>query len=145
LESNQRGLDSALRRIASLLDALEARGFPVERILLAGFSQGACLALEYVCRDARRYGGVVGFSGGLIGPNGLERGYDGSLERTSILLGCSDVDPYIPLARVRHTEQIMMALGADVDLQVYPGWGHAVHSDGIGRMREMLCAMVPET
>ena len=99
MEQNEPHLSSALARLASLLGDVARAGIPAERVVLAGFSQGACLASEFVARHAQRYGGLLVFSGGLIGPPGTPRAYEGTLAGTPVFLGCSDVDPHIPLAR----------------------------------------------
>ena len=141
LEANQPWLDSALEMVGAVLGRLEAAGFDSSRVLLLGFSQGACLALEYAARNARRYGGVVGLSGGLIGPDGTPRDYAGSLDGTPVFLGCSDVDPHIPEPRVRHSADVLARLGADVDMRLYPGMGHTVNQDELNRVQEMLGAL----
>lgn len=141
LEANQPWLDSALEMVGAVLGRLEAAGFASSRVLLLGFSQGACLALEYAARNARRYGGVVGLSGGLIGPDGTPRDYAGSLDGTPVFLGCSDVDPHIPEPRVRHSADVLARLGADVDMRLYPGMGHTVNQDELDRVQEMLDAL----
>src|SRR5438876_3382599 len=114
LSSNEPWLSSALSVIASLFEQVVEAGIPSERTILLGFSQGACLSLEFVARNARRYGGVVGLSGGLIGPDGTPRNYAGWLEGTPIFLGCSDVDFHIPKARVHHTAEVLRRLGGNV-------------------------------
>lgn len=128
---NEPGLSSALAVVASLLARVESAGIPIERTMLLGFSQGACLALEFAARNARRYGGVVGLSGGLIGPDGTPRDYPGSLDNTPVFLGCSDVDPHIPKARVQHSADVLRRLGGDVTERIYPGMGHTVNGDEI--------------
>src|SRR4051812_11244765 len=110
LEMNQPYLDSALRRLQTLVDDLLQRGVPSERIVLGGFSQGACLTTEFAARNPRRYGGVLGLSGGLIGPPGTPRNYPGDLAGTPVLLGCSDVDQHIPWPRVEETAQVLQAM-----------------------------------
>jgi predicted esterase len=122
--------------------SLEEEGVPAERTMLLGFSQGACLALEYSARQPRRYGGVVGLSGGLIGADVMQNNYAGDFADTPVLLGCSDVDPHIPVKRVRETSAIFRAMGAGVDLRLYPNFGHSVNEDEIGRAKEMLDAIV---
>src|SRR5690606_15476123 len=96
-------LSSALARVGEVVAEVEAAGIAPERIFLGGFSQGACLASEFVARNARRYGGLLVFSGGLIGPAGTPRDYPGSLDGTPVFIGCSDIDPHIPLERVKET------------------------------------------
>jgi predicted esterase len=97
--------------------------------------------LEFAARNARRYGGVVGLSGGLIGPDGTPRDYAGSLEGTPIFLGCSDVDPHIPKERVHHTTEVLQRLGGEVTERLYPGLGHTVNHDEIKFVREMAAAL----
>ena len=141
LASNEPALSSALALLDTLLTRLSAAGMPAERTILLGFSQGACLALEYVARHARRYGGVVGWSGGLIGPDGMPRNYQGSLDGTPVFLGCSDRDPYIPLARVDLTAQVLRRLGGAVTERIYAGLGHSVNQDEIDAVRAMMAAV----
>ena len=135
---NEPFLSSALQMLDRLLERLGIEGFPPERIVLLGFSQGACLALEYAARRARRYGGMVGLSGGLIGPEGTPRDYAGSLAGTSVFLGCSDIDPHIPLARVHETAGVLRALGGTVTERIYPGMGHGINEDEIKHVRSLL-------
>ena len=99
--------------------------------MLLGFSQGACLVLEYAARNARRYGGIAGLSGGLVGPDGTPRDYAGSLDGTPVFLGCSDVDFHIPKARVLHTAEVLEKLGAQVTTRLYPNMDHTVNADEI--------------
>jgi predicted esterase len=141
LESNEPWLTSALGRIQALLEHVQAAGIPSEKIFLLGFSQGACLSLEYAARNARRYGGVVGFSGGLIGPDGTPRDYPGSLDGTPIFLGCSDVDFHIPKQRVIETSEVLERLGGSVEMRLYAGMGHLVNQDEIGYVKELLAAI----
>jgi predicted esterase len=138
LEQNEPGLSSALRAVADTLHRIEEAGIPAERTVLLGFSQGACLAVEFAARNARRYGGVVGLSGGLIGPDGTLRDYDGSLEGTPVILGCSDTDPHIPLARVHKSKEVLTQLGGAVTERIYPGMPHAVNQDEIELIKSML-------
>jgi phospholipase/carboxylesterase len=138
IESNQPWLDSALARIDALVAYLGEAGVPPERVFLLGFSQGACLALEYAARNARRYGGVVGLSGGLIGPDGMERHDTGTLAGTPVFLGCSDVDFHIPKERVLSAAEALRGLGGDVEARLYPGMGHTVNQDELAYVRRML-------
>ena len=141
LAQNEPWLSSALKKVGSVLAQVAAMGIPAERTVLLGFSQGACLALEYIARNAQRYGGVVGLSGGLIGPDGTPRDYSGSLSGTSIFLGCSDIDPHIPAARVRETAEALERLGADVTMRLYPGLGHTVNQDEVDAVNRILAAV----
>lgn len=135
---NEPYLSSALRTVADLVARLEASGIPAERIALLGFSQGACLALESAARNARHYGGLIGFSGGLIGPPGTDFSYPGSLDGTPVFLGCSDVDPHIPKERVEETAAALSDLGAAVDMRLYPGMGHTVNRDELDAAKALL-------
>jgi predicted esterase len=138
LEANQPNLTSALGRIESLVADLLASGVPSGRIALLGFSQGACLTLEYTARYPRRYGAVIGFTGGLIGPPGTPRDYVGSLEGTPVLLGTSDPDPHVPFARVRETQEVLTRMGAAVELRRYPGMPHTINRDELDAARSLL-------
>jgi predicted esterase len=141
IERNEPYLSSALGAVGDLLAWLEQNGVPAERIVLGGFSQGACLALEFAARNARRYGALLGFSGGLIGPDGAPRGYAGSLSGTPVFLGCSDVDMHIPRRRVEESATVLDALGADVTARLYQGMGHTINDDEITRAREILASI----
>lgn len=135
LASNEPWLTSALETVSMALARVAAAGISPERTMLLGFSQGACLMLEYVARHARRYGGIAGLSGGLIGPEGTPRGYAGSLAGTPVFLGCSDVDPHVPARRVEETAEVLRRLGADVTMRLYPGMGHTVNDDELEAVR----------
>lgn len=140
MEQNEPYLTSALNLISVLIDGFRHEGLSPERVGLLGFSQGACLSLEYAARHARRYAAVVGLSGGVIGPPGTPRNYSGSLEQTPIFLGCSDVDPHIPVERVHETAAVFRQLHGDVDARIYPGMGHLVNEDEILAVRALLSA-----
>lgn len=143
VERNEPWLSSGLGVVATVLGQLEAQGIPAERTVLLGFSQGACLALEFAARNARRYGAVVGLSGGLIGPDGTARDYPGSLDGTPVLLGCSDVDSHIPKPRVEETAQVLRRLGAEVDVRFYPGMGHTINADETQAVERLLRSLLP--
>jgi phospholipase/carboxylesterase/glyoxalase family protein len=140
LESNEPYLSSALDVVETLLARVEET-IPAARVILLGFSQGACLTLEFAARHARRYGGVVGLSGGLIGPDGTPRDYPGEFEGTPVFLGCSDVDPHIKKDRVLEAAGVFTRMGAQVTTRLYPGLGHTVNQDEIGSVREMIEAI----
>jgi predicted esterase len=137
-ERNEPYLSSALRVVADLVARLGEQGIPPERVALLGFSQGACLALEAAARNPRRYAGVIGFSGGLIGPPGTSFDYAGSLERTPVFIGSSDVDPHIPKERVEESAVALDRLGAAVDVRLYPGMGHTVNREELEAARSLL-------
>ncbi|HEX5991657.1 MAG TPA: dienelactone hydrolase family protein, partial [Thermomicrobiales bacterium] len=137
-ERNEPYLSSALRVVADLIAQLGEHRIPPELVALMGFSQGACLALEAAARNARRYAGVIGFSGGLIGPPGIRFDFAGSLDGTPVFLGCSDVDPHIPKERVEESAGALDRLGAAVDVRLYRGMGHTVNRDELDAARAIL-------
>lgn len=140
MDENEPGLSSGLRRLGGLVAELEAQGVTADRVALLGFSQGACLALEYVARHARRYAAVAALSGGLIGPPGTPRDYAGSLDGTPVFLGCSDVDPHVPLPRVEESAAVLRRMHATVDARVYRGMGHAINRDELDAVEALLAA-----
>jgi predicted esterase len=144
LGANQPYLDSALRRLESIVAKLLARGVPGERIALLGFSQGACLTLEFTARHPRRYGAVMGLTGGLIGPPGTPRDYPGSLDGTPVFLGTSDPDPHVPFERVRETGTVLARMGAGVELRRYPGMPHTINEDELDACRALLRRLAPQ-
>jgi len=141
IPSNEPGLSSGLAVIASILEQLAVANISAERTIILGFSQGACLSLEYVARNARRYGGVVGLSGGLIGPDGTPRDYPGSLAGTPVFLGCSDVDPHVPKERVQQSAEVLQRLGGNVTARLYPRMGHTVNRDELRFVQTMMAAL----
>ena len=144
IEQNEPGITSGMRAIARVLAHVSAAGIPAERTVLLGFSQGACLTTEYAARHPRRYGGVACLSGGLIGPDLSRNDYPGSLARTPIFLGCSDVDFHIPAERVHESAEVLRRLGAEVTMRLYPGMGHTVNDDEIAAVQAMLAAASDE-
>jgi len=142
LADNEPGLSSALAVLGELIAGLDADGVPPERVVLAGFSQGACLALEFAARNPRRYGGVAGLTGGLIGPPGTPRqdlvAGPGSLAGTPVFLGAGDPDPHVPWPRVEETAEALRRLGAAVDLRRYPGLPHTVNAEEIAAVRALV-------
>lgn len=140
--SNEPHLSSALATIDGLVRDLAKRGVPGERVALLGFSQGACLALEYAARNPQRYGGLFALSGALIENGDKPRAYSGSLADTPTFLGCSDVDFHIPLDRVQRSSELLRGIGADVTERIYPGMGHTVNVEEIAHVRAVLEQMV---
>jgi phospholipase/carboxylesterase len=141
---NEPWLSSALDFLGRVMEHLQEKGIAAEKTILLGFSQGACLALEYAVQNPRRYGGLAGLSGGLIGADNELGPYHGSLEGTPVFLGCSDVDPHIPASRVRYTAEAMRNLGAEVTMRFYPGMGHLVNQDEVEAVRSMMEMLVEE-
>jgi predicted esterase len=145
LATNQPYLDSALRRLESIVAGLLARGVPGERIALLGFSQGACLTLEFAARHPRRYGAVMGLTGGLVGPPGTPRDYPGSLDGTPVFLGTSDPDPHVPFERVRESAAVLARMGAGVELRRYPGMPHTINEDELDACRALVGRLAPRS
>ena len=141
LAMNQPYLDSALGTIETVVADLLAHGIPSERIAILGFSQGACLATEFAARHPRRYGAVMGLTGGLIGPDGTPREYAGSLSGTPVFLGTSDPDPHVPFARVEETRDVLRRMGATAELRRYAGMPHTINEDEIEACRALLQSM----
>lgn len=138
LERNEPYLSSALGVVKHLIGRINAAGVPTSRIMLLGFSQGACLALEFAARNAARYGGVIGLSGGVIGPAGIPRDYPGSLGGSPVFLGCSDTDFHVPKARVDESADVFSRLGGAVTKRIYPNMGHTINDDEIAFVKTML-------
>lgn len=153
-EANQPGLDSALKKVDQLMLELLLH-LPAKHILIGGFSQGACLASEYTASSVQPPGGLLAFSGGVIGEtlSSYASSTDGtssphksssdglkpvSTHRTSVFLGCSDRDPHIPLSRVKETEEIFILKGCEVDCRIYPGMGHTINGDELSAARQLI-------
>ena len=141
IPGNEPWLSSALTAVADVLAQVTKAGLPPERTMLLGFSQGACLTLEFAARNAQRYGGVAGLSGSLIGPDGTPRDYAGSLDGTPIFLGCSDVDFHVPKERVHHTAEVLQRLGGDVTVRLYPNMDHTINQDEIEFVRGLMLSL----
>lgn len=136
--ANEPWLTSALAAVGRAVAEAAEAGIPRERIFLLGFSQGACLATEWLARNAARYGGLFALSGGLIGDDSTPRDYAGTLEGMPAFFGCSDIDAHIPATRVEESGRVFERLGASVDLRLYPGMGHTVNADEIGAVVDVL-------
>ena len=139
--SNEPGLSSGLWVIDQLVRDIESRGIPKRRIVLLGFSQGACLASEYAVRHADRLGGVIAFSGGVIGPPGTTWESPGTFDGTPVFLGCSDIDAHVPKARVDESAIVFERMGAAVTKRIYPGMGHLVNDDELERARLVMAGV----
>lgn len=142
LEANEPWLSSALAAVDRAVQTAEEAGVAAGKIVLAGFSQGACLAAEYVARNPRRYGGLVVYSGGLIGPEGQQYPYSGSLEGTPVFLGCGDVDFHIPVERVHQSAAVFRQLSADVTARIYAGMDHTINEDELDFTRSLMASLV---
>jgi len=138
IEQNEPHLSAALAKLDTIVKDIETHGIPVEKIFIGGFSQGACLASEYVIRNPRRYGGLIVFSGGYIGPLDKQRQADGNLDGMPVFLGCSDGDPHIPLRRVKETTALLEVMGAKVIEKIYPNMGHTIIDDEIEQARQLI-------
>ncbi len=138
LEQNQPYLDQSLRHLDELVNGLLSRGIAGDKIAILGFSQGACLSLEYAARFPRKFGALMGLTGGLIGPPGTPRNYVGSLQGTPVFLGTSDPDPHVPYSRVKETSEVLTRMGATVELRRYPGMSHTIINDELNACRELL-------
>jgi predicted esterase len=138
IDRNEPGITSGLNVLSRLLEELGQNGMPPGRVGILGFSQGACLTLEFAARHARRYAAIVGLSGGLIGPPGTPRDYKGSMADTPVFLGCSDIDVHIPVERVHESAEVFRLLGAAVDERIYPRMGHTVNEDELAAVRMLF-------
>ena len=141
IRTNEPWLSSALAGLDDLLSQIDAAGVPVSRTVLLGFSQGACLALEFAVRKPRRFGGLVGLSGGLIGPPGTLWPRVGSLAGTPVFLGCSDVDSHIPASRVHESADVLRAIGGQVTTVLYPGMDHTITAEEIEAVARLIAPL----
>ena len=137
-ERNEPQLSLSLSGMAELIDNLQGLGFTPEDMFLLGFSQGACLSLEYGARHAQRYGGIVAFTGGLIGQHVERTTYAGDFVGTPIYIGSSDHDPHVPEERINESERVLTEMGAKVTKEIYPGIGHTIIQEEIDVARAML-------
>ena len=153
ISKNEPALSSALRAVSDVLEHVRDAGLPAERVVLLGFSQGACLCLEHAARHPVRYGGVIAFSGGLIGtgdkpgvrpPADKHFDYEGSLQGTPVFTGCSDVDPHIPLTRVETSVAVLRSLGGEVTERIYDGMDHTINPDELNHARSMISLVAEE-
>lgn len=140
-EDNEPWFSSALGRVSDALGVAAEAGVPPERVLVFGFSQGGCLACEFVARNPRRYGGLVALSGSLLGPE-IREGYGGSLDGTPVFLGCSEDDSYVPAGRVRESAAVFERLGGDATARLYDGLGHEINDDEMRRLDALVADLV---
>lgn len=139
-QDNQPALDSAIAIIAEVVEEIKAKGISEEQVYFLGFSQGACLTLEYVARNAKKYGGIVAFTGGLIGEQLQKARYKGDFQQTPILITTSDPDPHVPLSRVEESVSILEALGAQVSLKVFKGKMHSISKEELDLSNRLIFA-----
>lgn len=142
-EANEPFLSSALAKVGSVVASLEEAGFRRDRIVIAGFSQGACLATEFVASQPAQYGGIIAFTGGLIGPPGTLRSgvHSSELAGVPALFLSGDPDPHVPWARVEESAAILRAMGAEVTTKRYPGRPHTVSREEVELARSLLVAV----
>lgn len=142
ISKNEPGISSGLQLIHDLILSVEKEGIEREKIILLGFSQGACLASEFAARHPQKLGGLAVLSGGLIGPEIRMEDYDGDMKRTPVYLGCSDEDPHIPQKRVDESAEIFENIGARVTKKIYPGMGHTINEDEIKHIQIMMAEVL---
>jgi len=138
VEENQPALDSALEMIGQTVEDIIATGIPADKIYFAGFSQGACLTLEYIARNAQRFGGAVAFTGGLVGEELVTSNYKGDFAATPILITTGDPDPHVPLSRVEESVSVLKNLGAEVTLKVFKGRPHTILREEIELANQLI-------
>jgi phospholipase/carboxylesterase len=138
---NQPWLDSALHNFGSIVKHLNDSGIPNNKMFLLGFSQGACLTIEYATRNAQKYAGIAVLSGGLIGPYIENSYYKGNFEDTEIFIACSNIDHHIPESRLHESDDVLAAMGARVDKRIYPGMDHIINDDEIEKVNEMIASL----
>ncbi len=135
---NQPALDSALSVIDELVNSIIAGGIAPEHLYFAGFSQGACLTLEYTTRHAARYGGIIAFTGGLIGEQLETVNYKGNFAQTPVLITTGDPDPHVPISRVKESTAIIEKLNAQVSTQIYKGRPHTITAEEIALANKLI-------
>lgn len=138
VKDNQPALDSALAVIKELVTDIENAGIPQEKIYFAGFSQGACLTLEYISRNAAKYGGAVAFTGGLIGKEINMQNYKGSFKQMPVLITTGDPDPHVPVSRVELSKGLIEKMNAHVTVKIYPGRPHTITKPEIELARKLV-------
>lgn len=145
LEENEPWLSSALKKVETIVDSIVASGIAHNKIALVGFSQGACLSTEFVARHAHQYGGLVAFTGGLIGPPGTRFQYPGSFNGMKAFFGAGDPDPHVPWQRVADSASVLSKMGAEVTLHRYPGMSHTISEDEIESARPIIEDLITQS
>jgi phospholipase/carboxylesterase len=135
---NEPWLSSALGLVGEMTDDLIKKGISSDNIYFSGFSQGACLALEFVARNARQWGGVAAFTGGLIGDKIYSENYQGDFKGTHVFIGTSDPDPHVPTERVIKSADILKGMNAEVTMKTYPSMGHTINHDEIEKTNSLI-------
>ena len=137
-QQNEPWLSSALQLLKEILSSLITAGLKSQQVFILGFSQGACLTLEFATGNAQPFGGVVAFTGGLIGDILKEENYTGNFQKTKVFIGNSDKDPHVPMARSEESKRIMERLGAEVTLKIYPGMLHTINEDELNWVNQNI-------
>ena len=138
INENEPSFSKSLEAIHQVVVAIQQNGIEKENIYFLGFSQGACLALEFTARNAAKYGGIVAFTGGLIGDKVYENHYSGNFENTPIFIGTSDPDFHVPVERVNETEVLLKKMGAAVTKKIYENMGHTISQDEVDLVNELI-------
>ncbi len=137
-QQNEPWLSSALQLLKDIEEGLNAQGITSDKIYFSGFSQGACLTLEYVTRNAKKYGGVAAFTGGLAGDKIYMENYKGNFKKTPVFIGTGDPDPHVPLERVNASSELMQSMNADVNVKVYKNRAHSISRDEINMADNLI-------
>ena len=138
IQQNEPFFSKSLDAIQNVVAAIQQNGIKKENIYFLGFSQGACLALEFTARNATKYGGIVAFTGGLIGDKVYEDHYSGNFENTAVFIGTSDPDFHVPVERVNETEALLKKMGASVTKKIYKNMGHTISQDEVDLVNELI-------
>jgi phospholipase/carboxylesterase len=144
IERNEPWLTESLAKVGETVDRAVRQGIAREQIVIAGFSQGACLASEFIARNAVRYGGLIAFTGGLIGPTGTEFRYPGNLAGTPAFFGSGDPDPHVPWQRVAESAKVLANMGAEVTLKRYPGMPHTIAREEVDEAKVLIAKTLRE-
>ncbi|MGF6847936.1 phospholipase/carboxylesterase [Chitinophaga sp. W3I9] len=137
-EGNEPFLSDSLKVLGDIVEDLEEKGFSKSQVFLLGFSQGACLTLEFAASNAARFGGIVAFTGGVIGDHVDHRNYNGDFDGTPIFIGSSDPDFHVPVSRVKESTSLLEAMGAKVTEIIYPNMGHTISGQEIAAVNKLI-------